>query len=113
MAPRESAGSLQTLVERGRFRFGKRDEADPDRKLGNGRSEALRVFSQSTAKPKLVMEVFETMRGLAGDDQVSRDLETYVDSVSGQVGVKDANYGMIMREIELLRQQVGQLEIGV
>jgi hypothetical protein len=111
-APREEPGSVNILAQRDRFRFGRRDEGDPERALGQGRADALQTFNRSTTRPKIVHEFFDVLRNLAGDDQISRELETYMDDVAERTSVKHRHYGQVMREMELLRQQIGQLKNG-
>ena len=111
--PRTNSASLQELKKQGTLRFAQQPKAKRERRLGDGgRGEALAHFIQTSPAVKQIFELFDELRNAAGDGTVSRELAEYVESLPNRVRHGDVHYDQVMREVELLRQQVDKLRPG-
>ncbi len=104
-----SAGPLKTCIDAGRFAYQGRDDFEDKRRLGNSMAAAAETLEKNEPLIRIILDAFEIMCEVAGNHNVSAELENYVIALANRYQAKDKHFASAMRQIELLRAQIDTL----
>lgn len=108
--PRPAAGALQKMVDNRSFRFAGRTKPERSLKLGGGgRAAALKEFAESGGAVRQILDLYGELGECAGNDEVARDLKTYVEDLLRRYKPDDDLYETVRRECELLRREYSRI----
>jgi len=110
---RGELGALRKLIDNDIMKFESRPHSRGMPVLGgsrSGRNLALKEFAASPPAIARVLEAYDALRAKAGNDEVAKDLETYVELLKSSLRQSDEGFQQQQREIEILVQEIRSIK---
>jgi hypothetical protein len=106
---RPKLGSLQKLVAKQALKFGSADPDSRHRLSSRGRAAAADELARTPSAIELIISTYRNLCVVAGNGDVSADLNIYVESVAQRLKPTDELRDRIEGELTLLRREIQRL----